>query len=466
MLFATLLLFALPQAAETESPPAATMNLFAGQQGQPERGPWRAWLDSPGGELPFGLHVRVIVRGKEVRWSAELLNGEERIAVPSVTWNAKDKQFILDMPHYDSKITATVSADGKTMDGRWRKRRGLDRWADMPFHARFYMPPPDLEIGVLERVVAPRFLPLPDSVHPDPNALAPPVAGTSPAPAEAKPLATYWRMKFESSADAAAGVFKEHADARVTGTILTTLGDYRYLAGRRDGNRIRLSCFDGAHAFLFDAQLQTDGNLQGLFYSGDSWQDPWVATQNDSFSPENAFADALLADGIDSSAPLSLAGLEYVGLDGKKRALEDSELHGTVTIISLFGSWCPNCNDEAAFFAELDRRYRSRGLRIIGLGFELTGEQERDLEQLKRFRDRWKLKYPLLLAGTANKKKAQAAFPLLAEVKSFPTAIILDHDGRVRKIHSGFSGPATGKWHVYMKASYEQLILELLKEGR
>lgn len=446
MLLATLLLFAMPQAAKPESPPAATMDLFAVEQGQPKRGPWRAWLDSPGGDLPFGLFLRVVVSGKEVRWAAEISNGKERIAVPSVSWSAHDKQFVLDMPHYDSRITATVSADGKTMNGHWRKRRGLERWSDMPFHARFYTPPADQEDGLLERVAAPRFSPLSNS-------------------AETEPLEKYWRMQFESSSDPAAGIFEQHENNMVTGTILTTLGDYRYLAGRRDGNRMRLSCFDGAHAFLFDATLLTDGTLNGMFYSSDSWQDPWTAVQDGNFSfLANSFADAHLAEGIDPDAPLSLKGLQFPGLDGLPRALDDPELHGKVTIISLFGSWCPNCNDEAAFFAELDQRYRKSGLRIIGLGFELTGEEKRDLQQLTRFRDRWKLEYPLLLAGTANKKKAQEAFPLLKEVKSFPTAIILDAEGRVRKIHSGFSGPATGQYHEYMKASYEQLILELLRE--
>ena len=36
----------------------------------------------------------------------------------------------------------------------------------------------------------------------------------------------------------------------------------------------------------------------------------------------------------------------------------------------MFGSWCPNCHDAAEYLVELDRRYRSRGLSILGLAFE------------------------------------------------------------------------------------------------
>jgi len=441
MIFAALLLAASPQAEEIKSPPAATLDLFAPTEGQPHRGQWRAWLDSPGGELPFGLHIRVAVIDKEPRWVAELINGEERITVPSVSWHKGERQLVLDMPHYDSRITARVAEDGKRMDGRWRKRRGLDKWADMAFHAT----------AMLEPGPATRFLPLPRLGESDPQ--APPSI-----------LAKYWAIDFSSSEDQALGIFSQHQGELVTGTVLTTLGDYRYLAGRRDGDRLRLSCFDGAHAFLFDASLIDDGRLQGKFYSSDSWQEDWSAVEDQNLVMPDAFEEVKLAPGVDVEEPLPLDGLSFPDLDGVVRELADPELHGKVTIISLFGSWCPNCNDEAAFFAELDKRYHDRGLRFIGLGFELTGEQERDTEQLKRFRDRWDLRYPILLAGSANKKEAQLAFPLLKQVKSFPTALILDRAGKVRTIHSGFDGPATGIFHQYMRAKYEQTILELLTE--
>lgn len=400
---------------------------------------WRAWLGSPGGDLPFQLEVQQ--NSKEppaATWQAWVHNGSERIEIPVVRWEEDTRLLVLEMPHYDSRLQATVSIDGKEMDGRWRKRRGLEKWADMAFHARHY------------GAEAPRFLP--SQKHP----------GQVERPSS--PIDARWWIQFSSSKDLAVGVFAETDAGAVQGTILTTLGDYRFLAGERQGGQLRLSCFDGAHAFLFTA-ARVGEEWHGDFYSSDSWHETWKAQADPQAQLPDSFAEIALAAGLDPQAPLPLKDLSFPGLDGEEQSLGDPALYGKATIISLFGSWCPNCNDEAALWAELHELYHERGLRILGLGFELTGDQDRDLEQLVRFRDRWKLKHPLLLAGSANKQQAQEVFPLLAQVKSFPTALFLDAQGRVRAIHSGFSGPATGDAHVHLRERYTSLIEELLAEA-
>ena len=73
--------------------------------------------------------------------------------------------------------------------------------------------------------------------------------------------------------------------------------------------------------------------------------------------------------------------------------------------------------------------------------------------------------YPMLVAGLADKQKASAAFPALDRIRSYPTAIFLDAQGKVRAVHSGFSGPATGAAYDELRAEYERLIEELLAEA-
>ncbi len=46
------------------------------------------------------------------------------------------------------------------------------------------------------------------------------------------------------------------------------------------------------------------------------------------------------------------------------------DVNGKVVIVSISGSWCPNCHDEAPFLAELYRKYQSKGLEIVSLSFE------------------------------------------------------------------------------------------------
>jgi thiol-disulfide isomerase/thioredoxin len=417
-------------------------SVFSCAQQAPATEMWRAWLDSPGGELPFQLELqRQDTPDAATDWQAWIHNGSERIEIPKVTWHEESRLLVMEMAHYESRLQATVSIDGQAMDGRWTKRRGLNKWADMGFHARHH------------GETAPRFM------RP-----APATEESSEQAAPYAKLAQRFWMRFSSSKDLAVGAFQEQDSGAVEGTILTTLGDYRFLAGYRQQDEWKLSCFDGAHAFLFLASA-TEQGWEGQFFSGDSWVESWQARADAEAKLPNSFDEIALAAGIDPQAPLDLKGYRFPNLNGEVQSLADPALHGKATIISLFGSWCPNCNDEAALWAELHEAYGEKGLRIIGLGFELTEDQDRDLQQLQRFRDRWKLKHPLFLAGSANKQEAQKAFPLLAQVKSFPTAIFLDHTGRVRAIHSGFSGPATGDAHLRLRERYTSLIEELLAEA-
>ncbi len=436
---ATLLLLALlccppqPVGSAPQEPAAAPAQTPAAlaETARPVPGRWRAWLDSPGGELPFGLELADPADGLKAWW----INGMERIEIPVV--ELRDGRLTLSMPHYDSTVRATVGPDGASLDGEWRKRRSAEAWTRMPFHAR--------------AGAAPRF--------------PAPAPGTAPASAAdlGADLPARWSVRFAASDDPAIGVFQRVEPAATTGpgvnllgTFQTTLGDYRYLAGRWDPPLLRLSCFDGAHAFLFRAERDPFGELSGDFWSRESWHEGWTA---------QADAEVQLDDGFGAEAwdpAVDLGELRYPGLDGRLRSLDDPEWRGQPRILIVFGSWCPNCNDEAALMAELHRRFRDRGLRVLGLGFELTGDQERDLLQLARFRDRHGIEYPLLLAGPANKERAAAAFPALRTVKAYPTAVFLDADGQVRALHTGFAGPATGAEHARLRERYVELIEQLL----
>jgi hypothetical protein len=53
---------------------------------------------------------------------------------------------------------------------------------------------------------------------------------------------------------------------------------------------------------------------------------------------------------------------------------------------------------------------------------------------------------------------------MLADFKGFPTTIIIDKKGDVRKIHTGFSGPGTGKYYTEFTHEFEKLTNDLLAE--
>ncbi|MCH7780362.1 MAG: TlpA family protein disulfide reductase, partial [Acidobacteria bacterium] len=219
------------------------------------------------------------------------------------------------------------------------------------------------------------------------------------------------------------------------------------------------SCFDGGHAFLFHAQLQPDGTLAGSFWSRDTYHATWTARR------ASGDADTEMPDPLRMVTLTNRAGrlrFRFPDLDGRPVSLADERFQNKVVLVNLFGSWCPNCNDATAYLVELDERFRERGLSIVGLAFEMTGDFSRDAEQVRVYRDYHGIEYPLLIAGTADKTAASKAFPLIERVKSFPTTIFMDGDGNVHMVYSGFSGPATGEAYTRLQTLFESTIEEIL----
>jgi thiol-disulfide isomerase/thioredoxin len=381
---------------------------------------WRAWFDLPDGPLPFGLELE----HEGETWTGFLVNGKGRVPIDVVTWDGQE--LLLELSAYDSRIRATLDGDGKSMLGEWEKVRGPDKVARLPFHAlrgqhdRFPM---------VARAVLP------------------------------KNVGGRWAVQFSSDEQHAVGVFEQAVGSHeVTGTFLTHTGDYRWLAGCVDGNVLQLSCFDGGHAFLFRAEIQADGSLDGTFHSGDWWSETWTARRDDEVQLDDAFEQTSWTE-----RP-SLANLVFPDLNGHLRSLAEPEFAGRGYVLQVFGSWCPNCHDETKYLVELHERYAGRGLSIIGLAFELTGEFERDREQVEIFRRRYGVPYPTFLVGTSVKKQATQAFGYVDFVRSFPTTIFMRPDGTVKAVHSGFVGAATGAEHQKLREEFELLIDELLSE--
>jgi thiol-disulfide isomerase/thioredoxin len=154
----------------------------------------------------------------------------------------------------------------------------------------------------------------------------------------------------------------------------------------------------------------------------------------------------------------------FKDVDGRTVSSTDPRFAGKVLLVTLAGSWCPNSHDEAVMLVQFDRQYRSRGLEIVSLMFEQHAEFERAVAAVRRFRAAQGIAYPTLVAGVADKTQASAALPQLDAVVAYPTAIFIDRTGRVRKIHTGFAGPATGVQHDLLRAEFTATIEALLAE--
>lgn len=256
----------------------------------------------------------------------------------------------------------------------------------------------------------------------------------------------------------AKGIFKQNGDI-ITGTFRTTTGDYRYLEGVMDGNSMKLSTFDGAHAFLFTAKV-TDSTLNGQFYSGNHWKEPFTAKRNANYELPSADSLTFLKEGYDSLA------FTFPDANGNQVSLSDDRFKDKVVIVQIMGTWCPNCLDESKYYTKYYKTNKNKDFEIVALAFEYAKTKEKAFKSINRLRDKLNINYPILLAqyGTSDKAKAQEKLPMLNHVLSYPTSIFIDKTGKVRKIHTGFNGPATGEKYIEFKNEFESFVTELLTE--
>jgi thiol-disulfide isomerase/thioredoxin len=256
----------------------------------------------------------------------------------------------------------------------------------------------------------------------------------------------------------AKGIFKQEGD-KVTGTFRTTTGDYRYLEGVMDGDMMKLSAFDGAHAFLFIAKISGE-NMDGMFYSGNHWKELFVARRNADYELPSSNDLTFLKEGYDS------IDFVFPNTSDELMSINDDRLIDTVVVVQIMGTWCPNCLDESKYYAEFYKNNKDKDIEFVALAFEYAKTKEIAFSRIDQLQSKIGINYPILLAqyGTSDKAKAQEKLPMLNHVLSYPTSIFIDKTGKVRKIHTGFNGPATGDKYIEFKTEFEGFVAELLAE--
>jgi thiol-disulfide isomerase/thioredoxin len=245
--------------------------------------------------------------------------------------------------------------------------------------------------------------------------------------------------------------------AGLEGTIISNSGDYGHFAGRVAGDSFSLAHFDGSFVYLLTGRLDGD-TLRGLFHAGLRTQTPWTAVRSSGRPHLKAPTEVTSAD---TSGPFRFA---FPDLEGRMVTERDPRFKGKVVLVDVFGTWCPTCHDAAPALVQLYRKYHARGLEIVSLAYEVTGDSAVDGRQLRRYRDKFGLPFTILLAGVNDTEAAAATLPQLEGFTAFPTTIFLGRDGRVRRVHAGFYGPATGRQHERLIQEFEREIERLLRE--
>jgi peroxiredoxin len=374
-------------------------------------GQWRIALEHPGGELPFGLEVSRS-RGKA---TALLINPPERLAVEQVKIDGNT--LTLDFPSYSSRLTLTLGSDDR-----------LSGQADL---VRSTGPVTLKASGVRGSW---RF-----------------------AKAPAQPAASIdgrWTLVRGPRNERGLAQFRQQGNV-VTGSVQFPSGDTRYLAGEIAGDTLRLSHFDGSTTSLWVGKLR-NGRLEGEAF-GATTRTPTA------WSAEPARGADLEAVLVEKPGAEQLS-FRFPDSSGRMVSLDDPRFKGKVVVITLGGAWCPNCHDEAKFLGPYYERRRKDGLEVISLNFEYGDDPARAFRQIDSFVKRYNLGYPHLLAGQPTPESTTRALGALGPVKVYPSTIFIGRDGRVREVHVGWAGPATGALNEKAKRDFDRYVSKLLAE--
>jgi len=375
-------------------------------------GTWVGYGDLNGKEVPFHLELRGV--GDSV--VGTLVNGRERYV--SSSGSLFEGHLVLHFDYYANTLDAKMT--GGVLNGTFSGRsRSITLTAHLSGEA------------------------------PKPAAGAPNIAGDWVIAVQGPKGEHKWSLHVRQNG------------ARVVGVIQRIDGDTGSLYGHWDGNLFPVSHFTAAGPSYAELKPEPDGTLQIVTFAHNDELQTHTAhrtqaqVQNRPESVDDPSQHTFL------KTPTEPLPFHFPDLTGRLVSNTDAEFKGKVVIVSIGGSWCPNCQDEAPFLEDLYRRFHGQGLDVVEVSFE-EGSQHSSPSRLKAVIHRYGLTFPVLLAGTPDQLNEK--FPTVSNLNCWPTTFFIGRDGAVKAIHTGYSGPATGKKNSELQNDTVSLVSRLLSQ--
>ena len=114
-------------------------------------------------------------------------------------------------------------------------------------------------------------------------------------------------------------------------------------------------------------------------------------------------------------------------LNGTAHTIGD--LKGQVVLINAWATWCPPCRAEMPALHEFYVAYRNQGFTLLAVNAGETASEAGS------FINEMGFTFPVLLDPGTNVLVGLG-------IDAFPTSVLIDRDGTIRKIHVGYYDPA------------------------
>jgi len=122
------------------------------------------------------------------------------------------------------------------------------------------------------------------------------------------------------------------------------------------------------------------------------------------------------------------------------RAWNLSDHQGKVVLVNFWATWCGPCRRETPDLVNLANKLGPKGLEVVGISLDQTKDV------IPPFVASYKIPYPILLAPQSS--------PLTSQIRSIPTTLLIDKEGRIAKQYVGAMSESAFKQDI------EQLLAE------
>lgn len=146
--------------------------------------------------------------------------------------------------------------------------------------------------------------------------------------------------------------------------------------------------------------------------------------------------------GLTSSASALDVGAKLPSLalkDLAGKAIDPSTLAGKVVIIDFWASWCAPCKQELPALEKLYKKYKGKGLVVLGVSVD------NDLDKARELARSLKLSFP-------NAHDAEKAVAEKLDPPRMPSSYVIDQKGIVRHVHAGFRAGDEAKIEAEIRA--------------
>ncbi len=115
---------------------------------------------------------------------------------------------------------------------------------------------------------------------------------------------------------------------------------------------------------------------------------------------------------------------EFALKDNAGKTLQLKTYRGKVVLLDFWATWCHGCKEELPWFAEFQRQYAAKGLRVIGVSMDDDG-----WKSVKPFLAKTNVPYKIVIGDDAMAKTYA--------IGNMPDAFLIDRKGKIAAVYVG-----------------------------